>query len=92
MIRHVALRHIRIAKDGKVTEYIPGDVIPDFKNWNYPAQRANLDMDYVRAEEYHPAPEETEVPSEEDEFLCELCEKGFKSASALKGHVTKKHS
>lgn len=44
---YVAKREFKALRDGKPFLYHPGDVIPDFEKWDYNAQKANLNMEWV---------------------------------------------
>jgi hypothetical protein len=48
-LAYIAQRHLKVAKIGsdKITEYQPGDIIPDFGEWPEVPRRAHLNMNYV---------------------------------------------
>lgn len=100
-MRYVAQREFQAGDtNGKVVTYKVGDLVPHFTKWSVPAQRAILNMEYVKQVPDEvpvlpvPPPAQTKAEAKKPEPIkCGQCGKeGFKTSAALKTHMTVKHS
>ena len=101
MIEYVAQRKLR-AQDanGNITQYMPGDVIPNFESWNIHQKKAHLNLEWVTPKKDLPVPDSLKpvgTPKQEPkkaaptELACDLCSKTYKDERSLKIHKTVKH-
>lgn len=99
---YIAERVLKVMKEDKMVLIQPGQVVPDFDNWNIHSRRSHLSLEWV-TQRPDPVPETLEevlaTPFDEpveamkavEVFACKKCSKEFTSSRALKGHMTKAH-
>ena len=84
----IAVREIKA--DGKT--YLPGEVVPSAKNWDFHALRATLNLGWLKEvpDEDSNEPEPSPTEPEQGELNCPRCSrKGFKSKRGLSLHLSK---
>ena len=95
MATFVAQRRLKtVSRANEVTWYEPGDVIPDFEDWDTQARRSHLSMEWVTEQPVLPVggQEFEEKKPLQGVFKCPRCpEKEFSSERAFKIHVTVVH-